>query len=481
MKKILTILFSILLLNNTFGQDKWDLKRCVEYAIANNISIKQTDLQAKLAELQYKQGKLSQYPNLSFGTSGSFNSGRQQNPTSFSLITQNNLVVTGQLQTSVDIFNFYSRRNAIAASQWELEAAKANTDKLKNDIALTIANAYLQILLAREQAEIALVQLKQSQQQLSNTRKLVNAGALPELNAAELEAQVARDSASYISAKGNIEQSILALKANMNIDAAAAFEVDVPPIEKIPVENIADLQPEAVYASALANLPQQRVNDFKIKAAEKNVAAAKGAMYPSVSAFGSMNTSYIYLKTPVFDRLLSGYTPTGLRADAGGGVFYDVQSPTFTQGDKVGYIYTDPFGTQMGDNLRKSVGISINVPIFSGGNLRTAWERAKVNMQSLELQKDLDNQKIKQDIYQAYNNAMVALEKFNASKKSLATAERTFAFAQKRYDVGMLTTLELITNQNNLFRAKLEYALNQFDYVFKMKVLEFYKGQGLKL
>jgi outer membrane protein len=113
--------------------------------------------------------------------------------------------------------------------------------------------------------------------------------------------------------------------------------------------------------------------------------------------------------------------------------------------------------------------------------LRSNYERSKVNLEILALQKDIDNQQIKQDIYQAYNSAIVALEKFNANKKSVEISQRSYDFAQKRYTAGMLSTLDLITNQNNLFRAKLEMALNQYDYVFKMKVLEFYKGQGIKL
>jgi len=102
-------------------------------------------------------------------------------------------------------------------------------------------------------------------------------------------------------------------------------------------------------------------------------------------------------------------------------------------------------------------------------------------MKSLEIQKEIDNQKVKQDIYQAYNSVIVALEKFNAGEKNVAASQRTYDFSKKRYDVGMLGTFELITNQNNLLRAKLQNVLNQFDYVFKMKVLEFYKGQGLRL
>jgi outer membrane protein len=478
--KIYTLIAILAIGLNAKAQDKWDLRKCVEYAMANNISVKQTDLQSKISELQLKQSKMSQYPGFSFGTNSSFNSGRNQDPTTFSLITQSYLTAGAQLQSSADIFNWFSKRNTIVANQWDLEAAKANTDKLKNDIALTIANAYLQILLTKEQENIAGVQLKQSQAQLINTKKLVNAGSLPELNAAELEAQVARDSATYISAKGNTQQSILNLKAGMSLDAATAFDIEVPPVEKIPVENIADLQPEAVYVSAIANLPQQRANDFKLKAAEKNALAAKGAMKPTLSAFGSLSNSYIYLRTPAFDRILSGYAPTGLKTTIGA-TQYDVLSPVFTQGVQNGYSKSAAFSKQIDENFRKAAGLSLNIPIFNGSSLRTAYQRSKVNIQNLQYQKQADNLKLKQDIYQAYNSATVALEKFNAGKKSVAAAERSFSFAQKRYDVGMLTLLELLTNQNNLTRAKLENVLNQFDYVFKMKVLEFYKGQGLKL
>ncbi|MBK7433269.1 MAG: TolC family protein [Chitinophagaceae bacterium] len=174
------ILASVLLFSlSGQAQKKWNLLQCVEYAMANNISVKQTELQTKLAELQYSQSKWGRLPNLNFSGGPAYNSGRNQDPTSFSLITQSYLSANMQLQSSAEIFNWFSRKNTIAANEWEVQAAKASTDKLKNDIALTVANAYLQILLAREQEKIAGVQLQQSQSQLVNTRKLVDAGALP--------------------------------------------------------------------------------------------------------------------------------------------------------------------------------------------------------------------------------------------------------------------------------------------------------------
>lgn len=476
MRYLLLFLFAIATgTTSVDAQEKWDLKKCVEYALANNISIRQTALQEKTTELTYLQSKQSQFPNASFTGNTAFNSGRNQDPTSFSLITQSYLSAGLQLQTSADIFNWYSKKNTILANKWEVEAAKASTDKLKNDIALAVANNYLQVLLTMEQEKIAGVQVDQTRSQWQNTRKLVDAGSLPELNASELEAQFARDSASYVSAKGNVTQAILALKAQMNVDPAAPFDIAVPPVDIIPVEKIADLQPEYVIALALKNLPQQRVNDFKLKSAQKNALSARGALYPTIGAFGNLGTGFNSQA-----REVTGFTFTNdpLGKVTIGGSTYDVYSNQ--PGVNATYGKT-PFFNQLDQNFRQSIGLSLSVPIFNGASLRTNWERSKWSVKNVELQKEADNQKIKQDIYQAYNAALVALEKYEASVKSVQAAERTLDYASKRYAVGMLGTFELITNQNNLFRAKLDKALNQFDYVFKMKVLEFYKGEGLKL
>ncbi len=212
LNKILLSAVMLTFCGSLVAQKKWNLLECVQYAMDNNLTVKQTALQENFSELTLKQSKLSQYPNLSFGGNLGFNSGRNQDPTTFSLITQSYLSSGFQLQSSAEIFNWFSKRNTIAANNWELMAAKANTEKLKNDIALAVANFYLQVLLAREQSNIAGVQLEQSKAQLGNTRKLVDAGALPELNAAELEAQVARDSANVIAAKGNIPVHFSLLK-----------------------------------------------------------------------------------------------------------------------------------------------------------------------------------------------------------------------------------------------------------------------------
>jgi len=468
---ILTIFFTLPVL----AQDKWDLKRSVEYALAHNISIRQQDVQARYAALTTKQGKLSQYPTANFSGNLALSSGRNQDPTTFSLITTSYLSSGYNLQAGIGLFNWFSLRNNIAGYALDEKAAYAQVEKLKNDLALNVANAYLNVLLTNEQANIAALQLKLSQSQLENTRKLVNAGSLPELSASDLESQVAKDSSNYISSKAIVEQNVLFLKAFMNVDPAVPFEVDTPPVEKIPLEAIGDLQPDMVYQLALANLPQQKVNKLKLEAAQKYVQGARGAMYPTISLFGSLGASFNNKAQEVTGSTIVN-APLGKVTV--GGTNYDVfpNQPfnNFSYG-KIGYF------DQLNQNFRQSLGISLNVPILNGGQLRTQFERSKLSVKNLELQQEQDNFTLKQNIYQSYTAAVAALQKFEANKITVTNTQKSFDFATKRYNIGLLNTIDLIITQNNFFTAKLNLLYSQFDYVFKMKVLEFYKGQGIKL
>jgi len=475
-------LLIIFIFLSTFGysQKKWTLIECVKYAMENNISVKQTALQADVAAIAYKQSKLSQIPSLNLSNSNGLSYGKSQDPSTGILENQNYFSVNLNLQSSVQIFNWFSKKNTILANQWSAMAANAATDKLKNDIALTVANSYLQILLAREQEQIAEVQVKQSRSQLELVIKQVNAGTMAEFNATELESQLANDTANLITATGNVTQAKYVLKAYMNIDAADSFDIAEPAMDQIPVMPIADLQPESVYASALTSQPQQKMNTYNLKAAEKNSLAAKGMLYPTISAFGNLGSSYGYFRTPQFTQVFSGYAPSGLIVKDNSGAVIDVQRPVYKNGAQNGYITSDPFGTQFNNNFGQSIGLSLSIPIFNGWQARANYKRSKINIKNLEYQEDLDNKTLKQNIYQAYNAAVVALAKLTSSEKAVQAAQKTYDYTLTRYTVGMIGTLELVTNQNNLFTAKLQYALNQFDYVFKMKVLEYYKGAGLK-
>jgi outer membrane protein len=472
---ILLSLFGISLFS--LGQEKWDLRKCVDYALKNNISVQQADVQARIVALTYEQSKLSQYPAVSFQNSGGYQFGRSIDPSTNLFTNQEILTTNHSLNVNLDLFNWFSKKNTVEANRYQAEAYVAGAEKARNDIALNVANAYLQILLSADQINISDVQVKQSLEQLGVIKKQVAAGALPELNLAELEAQLANDSSTLITANANYTLSVLQLKALLNVPADQPFDVSIPPVESIPVESLADLDPAYVYSLAVKNMPQQKINDMNLQAAMKNVAATKGQLYPSLTFFGGLNSFYSNAQKVLGTNPVGMYVPIGQVTVAG--------SPyTVTTIEKqpipTGTVNNTYF-RQMSNNFNQSVGLGLNIPIFNAGIARTNWKKAQLNMQNVELQNAADAQTLKQDIYQAHANALAALQKFNASRKGLETSQKAYDFSRKRFEVGLLNTIDLITTQNNLFRAKINVTSSQYDYVFKIKLLEFYKGQGIKL
>ncbi len=480
------LLFFTFFSTAAFSQDKWGLRRSVEYAWQNNLNIKQQEIQAALAGVNEKQARNSVYPNANFSTNAGVQFGRSVDPTTNQFTTTQLLFQQYSLNTDITIFNWHRVKNNTRAAQLDTRAAVANVEKTKNDIALSVATQYLQALLNTEQVAIVQVQFEQTKNQLQATRLRVNAGALPELNATELEAQLARDSTAIINAKAIADISVLQLKALLNLDAAAPFVLDIPPVEKIPLEKIADLQPDYVYQMALQNQPAQKVNMLRLQSSQMNVKVAKASLYPVISAFAGLGSNFANPFKKVTNVSFAGYgnpDPT-TGAVTINNTQYFIQQPQFTvtQGQKSFGELWQGYGTQVEQNFRQNIGLSVFVPIFSnGGASRAAHERSKLNVKSAELTILQADQQLKQDIYQSYTNALSAWQRYNATEVTLAASQKTYDFSLKRFDVGLLGTFELLINQNNLTTAKLNRLVAQYEYVFRMKVLEFYKGQGLKL
>jgi outer membrane protein len=346
-----------------------------------------------------------------------------------------------------------------------------------------VANQYLRALLSKEQAELSLVVLGQTKSQLDNTRKLVDAGSLPELNAAELEATLARDSATWVQSMANHRLDLLSLKGLLNLPADVPFEIEAPPVERIPLDNILEQDPALVYRMALTNQPQIRANNLREQSALKFLDARRRQLYPSINAFGQLNTNFNQ-----FFKKVGGYTPTG-EAPTGtyvkpptGGIL-PVYSPTGNivyENKTFGELWSG-YGQQLKDQFGQALGVNISIPIFNGWQARANIERAKLDVDRTRLAMEQDSLRLKQDIYTAYESARGAYQTFQAREKAVRTAERSFELASRRYEVGVLQTIEWLTIQNNLTRARIDRLVAQYDYVFRMKVLEFYKGQGLRL
>lgn len=457
--------------------NKWDLKRCVEYAREHNVQVRQQHIQANLAHLDYTQAKYSQLPTLNGGLQGGWNFGRSVDQVNYTYSTQTFFQTNASLSSNVTLFNWFSRINTTRANRLASEAERLQEEKIRNDVSLNVANLYLQVLFSIQQAGINETRLKQSRAQFDNTRKQVDAGALPELNAVELEAQLGVDSANWIQSKTNIELSILQLKNALNLPADTTFVVDAPPVESIPVDNILEESPAVIYDMALNSLPQFRVNDLRLQSAESRYKAAYGQLFPTISAFAQLNTLSNNRSMEGYGNFVEFNPVIGTVGTPGG--MFEVNS-IIKQRMYDGYRNTN-FLKQYSNNFGQNLGFSLNIPIFNGLQARNNVRRQKLNIQNQQLIMEQDKLNMKRDIYDAYQQALGAFEKYSASVKSVESAQKAFDFATRRYEIGVLQTIQWLNNQNTLAEAKINALIAQFDYVFKMKVLEFYKGQGIKL
>ena len=216
-----------------------------------------------------------------------------------------------------------------------------------------------------------------------------------------------------------------------------------------------------------------------------NLKAAKSALYPSLNWFGGLGTNFANPNTKITGVQFNGYQPPSVFSPVvnTGVALLPVQQPdvTIQQGKKPFNDMWNGWGVQMNDNFRQNVGLQLSIPILNGGAARANYKRIQYDIKNTEWVKKQSDQRLKNDIYLAYQSAVNALNRYQASKKTQELSQRSYQLAQKRYDAGLLQPIEYITIQNNLFRANIQVVADQFDYVFRMKVLEFYKGMGLRL
>jgi outer membrane protein len=404
---IMRVLFLLVLSVSTglaFGQQGsyWDLKRCVEYGMNNNISVRQAKIQADQSEINYQQSNLQRIPSLSYGLTHGFSFGRTLDRTTNVYTSRSAMFQQMSISSNVLLFNFNSLKNIEAANKFSMEADRAAVDKARNDIGLNIAQQYLRALLSYEQVEIARIVLDQTKAQYFNTRKLVDAGSLPELNAAELEATVARDSATVVQAISQAELDKLSLKALLNLPADQDFELVIPQVDKIPVDDLLSIQPGDVYQLALSSQPQIRLNDLNRAASEKNLLAAKGQMKPTITAFGQLASNFNQFLLKPNGVSINGENLTGTYIKQGG-----TQIPVYAPNVDVNFTnrkfgeFWNGYGQQLRDQFGQGLGLSINVPIFNGAQARSSMKRAMLEVKKSDLTIERDKLQLKQDVYSA--------------------------------------------------------------------------------
>jgi outer membrane protein len=447
----------------------WTLKECIEYALANNLDVQRSQYNVETNEINYDQSRAALLPSLNGSVSNGYNWGRSINPVTNEFTTQEIRSLSPSAQSSVTLFNGLRLQNTVRQSSKDYQASELDLLKAKNDVSLNVINLYINVIFNKELLDNARFQLSSSQQQFDRTKKQVEAGALPKSDELNLDAQVATNELNVINAENALNLSILQLKQALQLPASTAMDVEVPDLS---VEDlVVDQSSQEVFDIARQSMPEVKSADLKVKSSYYAVKAARGNMYPRLSLNASINSNYSSANDRA--RLIPDggveiqptTTPIGYFDNNGTptNVFGYNFSPTGTMSD--GYGYSD----QLQDNIFRSVGLTLSIPIFNGLQAKSSVRRAVVNQHVAEINSKQVNQTLRQNVETAYNDAYAASKSYNSSIRQVQAREEAFRMVKQRYDIGAANFVEYQVAENDLFRAKSDLSRAKYNFIFRKK------------
>lgn len=465
------------------GQEAWTLERCIAYAQKNAITIRQSQLQMDNASLNIRQARSSRYPALNFSTNLGYNFGRVIDPATNQFTNTGIGFNSGGLNLSELVYDGGRVNQTVRQSKLNREAAEADLAQTIQNISLNVASAYLAVLLAEEQAAAAEKRLDQSKQQLELTDKLIAAGSRPTNDRLDFVAQLARNEQSLVSTLNQIEISYLNLRQLLELDPEVPFKIVKPEIS-IPTDNETEgLSLKAVFNQAFSRQPQIRAGELRLKSALLDENIAKSDWLPTLSVFGNLSSNYSTASPK--NILKDNAVPSGSVIQSvpyithinGARVSAGLERPTYSNDQYRTYTYFN----QLSDHFGQAFGLSLQVPVYDRGITRIAVERAKIGIISQQLSNQRTQQVLKSDIQAALANAKAAKKQLEATEKTFAALKGAFENTDKKYRVGAATTFELTTARNNLDTSERDLIISRFDYLFKLKIVDFYQGRKITL
>jgi len=472
----ISALFFLLLIAvvRTSAQEAWSLQKCIQYAQENNFSVKQADANIKIALLSEKQAKTSRLPNLSASSNVGEQFGRTIDPTTNTFSTQGIGYNRLSVNANVTLFSGGQINHTIRQANWDAQAAVADAGKTMNNLSLQIASAYLNILLYEEQEQSALKRVAQSNEQLKITLKLIDAGSQPQAERFTVEAQLAREEQSAIVTRNNVDLAYLSLKQLLQLEPEFDLRIEHPQFQTQLEGNPEQLTLTPIYTEALQTQPSILAAGFRVKSAEEGVKIAQGAYLPTISAFGSLSSN--------FSTQYKAYIPTG-NVVAGKPTIVNVGGNdvpvTFYNQEILTKSVT--YWDQMNQNFGQSVGLSLNVPIYQNGSTRLSVERARLGILNAQLTSNQAKQTLKNDIQTAIANARSTKLQLAAAQKSVESSRLAFSNSEKRYALGAINSLDFMTAKTNLAIAENDLIVAKYDYLFRLKILDFYQGKTLTM
>ncbi len=425
---------------------QWTLEECVRYALENNITIKVSELDVKNADID-KKGALGNYlPSVNGNASHSWNIGLNQDLTTGILRNQTTQYSSVGLNAGVDIYKGLQNQNTYRKAKLSIIASKYQLLKMQEDISLNVASAFLQILSNKEDLKVKKEQLAIDEKRFTRSEEMVNAGTIPRGDLYDLKATVATDKQNIAVSENNLLISKLSLAQLLQLKEFADFDV-VENNNLADENNILAQTPVEIYAKAKDIRTELKLAQTNLEIAEKNVAIAKGAFQPTLSGFYGFNTRASYSDQ--------------VRLDAAGNPYT---------------VGPDPLFQQFSDNKGHNFGFQLNVPIFNGFSVKNNVERSKVSLEKSKIDLEQKSLDLQRNVYTAFTDAKAALNTYEASTVTLEARQQAYNYAKEKYDVGLMNSFDFTQAQTLLTTAQSNVITTKYDYMFKIKILEFYFG-----
>ena len=451
------------------ASEKWTLKQCIDYALANSLSIQSSNYNVESSEVELRQSKFSRLPSINGSVGYGYSWGRGLDPVSNNFVSQEIRSSNISGNASLPLYNGLTIHNTIKQNQRALAASEYDLAKAKNDLILNVANLFITVVFNKELVENAKYQLGSSKQQLDRTRKQVAAGALPKSEELNLDAQVASNEVTVAQQENALAMSLLQLKQALRIPASQGLDVLVP-----------DLDAEDLV------IDQTRNEIFDIKGAEMRiqstnfgVKASRGNFYPRLNLNAGINTNYSSAQEAQF------YPDGGFRFPNNGEmppfayVNQDLTQGVYSVEATGAFRNTYLFSDQIKDNIYRTLGFQLQIPILNGYNARAGVQRSIIRNQQAKIEAEQVAQNLRQNVETAYNEAIASSKVYNASLRQVQAREEAFRMMDQRFNAGAANSFEFQVSQNDLYQARTDLTRAKYDFILKKKVLDFYQGKPL--
>ena len=417
----------------------WTLQECLDWALEHSLTVKQGELNLAQQEIQTNTSENSWLPTVSASANESINFGRGL--TADNTYTSANTTSTGfSIGAGMNLFDGLATPNNIALARLNLEAATKDLERVRDDIRVAVARAYVQVLYDYEIVDVARKQIELDDAQVARLEALAATGKAAQAEVSQQKASRAQSGVTLVQAENNLRLALLDLGQLLEFPSSEGFSIERPEVN---VEEIVLDMPERIYADAVDVRPAVKAEEIRLKGTERSLKVAQAAQYPSLSLSGGVGSNY-----------------------------YTTSNAAYPQ---------DTFWNQLSHNFSPYIGLSLSMPIFTRFQTRNNIRSARLNQELQQIQLDKTRQNLYKEIQQAYSNAVAAEAKYRSSSDASTAAEDAFRLTQAKYENGKATITEFNESRNQLLKTRSDRVQATYEYLFQSKLLDFYRGGALEM